>query len=209
MARGSWDDDFSSKWGFNDGASSEHRDFLARDKIVEKLNALPEFQAAKVTAVAYNRPGCHNSCMVLLCPNPDGLSPEALIEARGPLCGLPEGVDHEQLDEIIHEAYDEVDGAQTEGPGQFRETFGTHFVKVPSCRHDPGPKFSVFNIEPCGRCGKTIMAADPVTIQCPVDLLLKCGVQELKDQPDEGSLIEATGEVVCDRCWDAHEGVKT
>ena len=109
MARGSWNDDFSSKWGFNDGASSEHRDFLARDRIVEKLNALPEFHAAKVTAVAYDRPGCHNSCMVLLFPNPDGLSPEALIEARGDLCGLPEGVDREKIDEITHEAYDEVD----------------------------------------------------------------------------------------------------
>ena len=87
------------------------------------------------------------------------------------------------------------------GPGQFRETFGTHFVRT-------GKQFSVFNIEKCDRCGTVIMAPNPVTIQCPAKLLLKCGVEELKDQPDEGSLIEKTGGVVCDKCWNEHEGVK-
>jgi len=111
MARGSWDDDFSSKWGFNDGASSEHRDFLARDKIVEKLNALPEFTAGKVTAVAYDRPGCHNSCMILVFENAVGLSAEELLRLDLKTCDLPEGVEYEQIDEIIHEAYEDVDDA--------------------------------------------------------------------------------------------------
>jgi len=80
MARGSWDD-FTSKWGFGDGACSEDRDFRARDKIVSKLNADPGFQREKVTAVAWDSTGSHNACFVLLFPNPDGLSAEELVAA--------------------------------------------------------------------------------------------------------------------------------
>ncbi len=119
MARGSWDD-FTSKWGFGDGACSEDRDFRARDKIVSKLNADPGFQREKVMAVAWDSTGSHNACFVLLFPNPDGLSTEELVVAwegdriqdADEMPGLD---DYDSLDRLIGEAYDEIDSEADAG----------------------------------------------------------------------------------------------
>jgi hypothetical protein len=60
MARGNLDD-FTNKFGFNDGESVENRDFTARDQLVKLLNAhLTDYVLAP-----YDRPGCHNACLII------------------------------------------------------------------------------------------------------------------------------------------------
>lgn len=54
-------DDFTDKFGFNDGASSEPRDFIVRDLLVDRFNA----ESTKYVAVAYDRDGFHNGCMIV------------------------------------------------------------------------------------------------------------------------------------------------
>jgi len=119
MARGSFDDDFTSKWGFNDGASSEGRDFLARDGIVRGLNKL----LTKTVAVPFDRAGMHNACLILFFNRKDGLSPEQYLEASDEeecraaeaiamteLSELPpdkDGCDFEMW-ELVNEVYDEL-----------------------------------------------------------------------------------------------------
>ena len=61
MARGSWED-FTSKWGFGDGDASEGRDFEARDIFARMLNKI---LAEDIRAVPYDRPGVHNSCLII------------------------------------------------------------------------------------------------------------------------------------------------
>jgi hypothetical protein len=50
MARATWDD-FTSKWGFNEGASLEGCDFEARSKLLEMLNESPALRTANLRAV--------------------------------------------------------------------------------------------------------------------------------------------------------------
>jgi hypothetical protein len=56
MARGLWDD-FRGKYGFSDGEKVRPIDLKARDTD---------------TVVAYDRPGLHNYCLLLVLPNPGG-----------------------------------------------------------------------------------------------------------------------------------------
>lgn len=65
MARGTWED-FTSKYGFSDGASVEPRDFAARAKLVEMLNDHEVMKTAGLRALEYNRPGLHNPCLLVL-----------------------------------------------------------------------------------------------------------------------------------------------
>lgn len=76
---GSWDD-FTSKYGFGDGEQLEDIDFAARTLIVERLNQLPEFHNQGIRAVAYDRPGLHNACLIVLLPALDGKSDDELLE---------------------------------------------------------------------------------------------------------------------------------
>jgi hypothetical protein len=108
MARGTWDD-FTTKYGFGDGAQTEGRDYRARDTIIETLNDLPAFKQGNIRAVGYDRPGMHNSCLILLLDAGNGsLTDEELIKhyltnENVDEVDLPEG-DYE-LEEIIAEAY--------------------------------------------------------------------------------------------------------
>ena len=120
MARGSFDEDFTSKWGFNDGASSEGRDFLARDGIVRGLNKLLK----QTVAASFDRAGFHNACQILFFHKKEGLSPEQHLEgtdgkecqaaqviAMTELSELPNDNDDCEFDmwELVNEVYDELE----------------------------------------------------------------------------------------------------
>ena len=110
MAVGSWED-FTSKFGFNDGESVEDRDFRARRCLVKLLNALPEFEV--IRAIEYDRGGAHNPCMIILLPNPNGKGDKTLLkdwfDKKIKECDLPDG-DGETYDtwELVAKAYAEV-----------------------------------------------------------------------------------------------------
>jgi hypothetical protein len=110
MAIGTWDD-FTDKFGFQDGAGVEDTDFRARAVLVKKLNDHPVMQKAKITAVEYDRPGMHNPCMILLFKNPNRLTAKQLlkkflVEADFIETELPE--DDVDVNEMISEAYASV-----------------------------------------------------------------------------------------------------
>jgi hypothetical protein len=65
MAMGTWED-FTSKYGFCDGATVERRDFTARLRLVGMLNDHHAMKAAGLHALAYDRPGFHNPCLVVV-----------------------------------------------------------------------------------------------------------------------------------------------
>lgn len=109
MAIGTWDD-FTGKFGFQDGAATDAEDFVARDHLVAALNEHPAMKKEKITAVGWDRPGMHNGCIVLLFSNPHFWSANKLLKTwqRGkqPLwfaeAQLPDGVD---VNEMISDAY--------------------------------------------------------------------------------------------------------
>lgn len=113
MATGTWED-FTDKYGFEDGATTDQIDFLARSHIVEALNTHPDMLAAKVTAVEWDRPGMHNGCFILLFKNPDSLQAAELLKRWLDAPGhtgndleapLPDNI---EISEIISEAYAEA-----------------------------------------------------------------------------------------------------
>ncbi|HWG45160.1 MAG TPA: hypothetical protein VN688_20490 [Gemmataceae bacterium] len=117
MAAGTWED-FTDKYGFNDGAQVEERDFDARKRLVALLNDRPEMQAAKVRALEFDRDGFHNSCLIVLLPAVDGKTDAELMAdwmaGPGEEAKLPELTDHDDdtidpLGEMIQTAYDEAD----------------------------------------------------------------------------------------------------
>jgi hypothetical protein len=96
MARGMWED-FTYKSGFADGEQVDSRDFEARDMLVSILNVHP-IASEHYRYEAYNRPGLHNSCMILVYRKDSG---------EQEYC-----VDHECLteiyEELIEQAYETV-----------------------------------------------------------------------------------------------------
>jgi len=111
MARGLWED-FRSKWGCNDGAMTDARDYEARDKLCEMLNAREEMKAAGVRAIPFDRPGVHNGCMIIVLPDKPGFTNEELEEEwrndKIEEAGLPDDLEMD-VDELICEAYAAVD----------------------------------------------------------------------------------------------------
>lgn len=111
MAQGTWDD-FTDKYGFGDGCQLEDRDFAAREVLVRLLNEQPEMMAAKMRAIKYDRPGVHNSCLVLISPVVEGKSDEELLKALD-WANVPELPEMEAgLNELIAQAYEEAEGAE-------------------------------------------------------------------------------------------------
>lgn len=108
MARGNWDD-FSDKYGFSEGARADDTDFQARKHLCGLLNKRPEFQAAKVRAIEFNRPGMHNPCLIVLLPAlSDKNDAELLqmfhageIKAKAPLPDIEDA----EMERMIAEAY--------------------------------------------------------------------------------------------------------
>ena len=112
LARGTWDD-FTDKWGFQDGETTEGRDYRARNQICKLLNPREDMRAAGVRAIPFDRPGVHNGCMIIVVPDQPGLTDEELeqkwMEHEFEAVHLPETVYGEELDELIAEAYAIVD----------------------------------------------------------------------------------------------------
>jgi len=107
---GTWED-FTGKWGFHDGNSVEQRDFEARAIIISKLNGLQEFKASNVRAVAYDRPGVHNPCLIVLLPNPDGKTDEQLLAdwLANKIAEAPMPAGYYDVDGIVFDAYMDCD----------------------------------------------------------------------------------------------------
>ena len=120
MSRGKFDD-FTDKFGFHDGESTEPRDFQARDAICRGLNKLLK----TVVAIPFDRAGVHNSCMIVFFYREDGWTEEQYLRSDWKACSqaqmvaldeLPEGF---EIDDLINECYDEIDeGMDGEPYGQ-------------------------------------------------------------------------------------------
>ena len=112
MARGTWND-FIDKYGFSDGEGLESRDFLARDNLCRLLNATDNFQQENVRAIAFDRNGMHNACLILLLPTVGDTSDTALLEKV--LSGAIDQVSlpdiEEEMFELIEQAYEEIIGS--------------------------------------------------------------------------------------------------
>lgn len=110
MARGTWED-FTDKYGFDDGAQVEDRDFGARAQLVKLLNEQPELKDAGVRAVEYDRPGFHNPCLIVLVKAVEGKTDEELLkiwmESDGSEPPLPEL--STDVSELIATAYETAD----------------------------------------------------------------------------------------------------
>ena len=106
MSRGTWDD-FTDKFGFNDGESLEDRDFKARDLLVKLIN---KQMPPTARAIPFDRAGCHNACLVLLVEVPAGTTQkkaEKLFDTSNLVeASLPEGL---EIEDLVREAYDKID----------------------------------------------------------------------------------------------------
>jgi hypothetical protein len=106
MTHGSWKD-FTSKWGFNEGASLEGRDFEARSKLVEMLNGNPTMRLSELRAVEYDRPGLHNCCIIVVLPNSQKPDKELLQLWFNQEISEQELPDDLDIDELVAAAYEE------------------------------------------------------------------------------------------------------
>lgn len=100
----SWDD-FTSKWGFHEGGTLKAQDFEARSKLVAIINNQAAMQMAQLRAVAYDRPGLHNPCMIVVLPTrgqPDDELLRLWFEQEISSQGLPGDV---AIDDLIAAAY--------------------------------------------------------------------------------------------------------
>jgi hypothetical protein len=106
MRYGTWSD-FTSKYGFGDGDLVKKRDVKARNRIVAMLNEA--LNGRGITAVAYDRSGLHDYCLVLILPNRNAAPPQKLLERS--LSGhlqevqLPPDI---EIETIIKKAYRQV-----------------------------------------------------------------------------------------------------
>ena len=58
-------EDMQSKYGFGDGKAVPVEAFTCRNVYIWTVNKLAERNRSKVRCVAFNRDGCHNSCLIL------------------------------------------------------------------------------------------------------------------------------------------------
>jgi hypothetical protein len=112
MARDKWED-FSDKYGFDDGEVTEDRDYAARDYLIRMLNASESFKGEGIRAVAFDRPGMHNSCMIVLLNKSKDLNDAGLLKnwMRNKLeeASIPDGF-WDELNDMIASAYWQADG---------------------------------------------------------------------------------------------------
>lgn len=59
-------DDMQTKWGFSDGAATPCGIEAYREVYVQAVNYLAAQAGSAVRAEAYDRPGMHNSCLIVL-----------------------------------------------------------------------------------------------------------------------------------------------
>ena len=70
-------EEMQDKYGFSDGAAIPLEAWKCREVYVAVLNKLAEKYGSEVRAVAYDRPGMHNGCMLLFAKAED-LAGEAM-----------------------------------------------------------------------------------------------------------------------------------
>ena len=61
-------DDFQSKWGFDDGDAMPPDAWACRMVYIREINKLAKRKGSQVRLVAYDRPGMHNSCLIIRVP---------------------------------------------------------------------------------------------------------------------------------------------
>ena len=64
-------DEMESKWGFDDGEDVPEDADMYRRIYVQAVNALAEKHGSEMRAAAYNRPGAHNWCLIMLITTAD------------------------------------------------------------------------------------------------------------------------------------------
>jgi hypothetical protein len=110
MPRGLWKD-FRDKYGFSDGDKVCPVDLSARDRIVAILNK--ELKGRGITALAYDRLGLHNYCLLLVLPNPGGKTSRSQLlkhfvkDTNSMEIPLPPYI-AKRTEEIVAQAYEEV-----------------------------------------------------------------------------------------------------
>lgn len=121
MSRGTFED-FTDKYGFEDGESIEPRDYQARDAICRGLNKLLK----KHVVVPFDRSGMHNSCMILIFERREGWKDAKYLTGKVEpkqhadlSADLP---DEFEIADLIDECYDEID------EGLDGEPYGQHVV---------------------------------------------------------------------------------
>ena len=74
-------DEMNSKNGFDDGAAVPQEAWAAREVYVRALNAVAAHKGSKVRAIAWDRPGVHNPCLIMQVPVAffDALSPDQVL----------------------------------------------------------------------------------------------------------------------------------
>lgn len=73
--------DMRSKWGFGDGGAVPTEASAARSVYIRTVNQLAEARGSAVRAVAYDRPGAHNWCLIAT-RTADALAAEGIGPAR-------------------------------------------------------------------------------------------------------------------------------
>ncbi len=58
--------DMNDKYGFNDGQAIPAEAEIARKVYVTALNAVAANKGSKVRAIAWDRPGVHNGCLIVM-----------------------------------------------------------------------------------------------------------------------------------------------
>lgn len=69
--------DFTSKYGFREGAAIEPRDERGRDEFIAQFNS----KSKSIRAVEWSRPGMHNWCMLIFFKRIHGWKPVQYINA--------------------------------------------------------------------------------------------------------------------------------
>jgi hypothetical protein len=115
MARGTWED-FSDKYGFNDGNSTDTLDYAARDFLVKKLNQNQILRRRKLRAVAVICATVHNGCQIFIVRDEGKIRGKSKVEDELPpdtkFVKLPRELEN-LIDDIVYESYDSAWGAIT------------------------------------------------------------------------------------------------
>jgi len=93
-------DEFLDKYGFADGSGEPADAQAVRTACVALLNAIGTRRGSEVKAVEYDRPGVHNSCMIMFADDKgqtDGGPDEAMSDALDELRNL----DNELLETAV------------------------------------------------------------------------------------------------------------
>jgi hypothetical protein len=115
--RGSWDD-FTSKFGFQDGEALEQRDINAWNCLAKILSAHPSMLKAGLVAFPWWRGGCHNPCLVIVIKGKPAEKQSALKKrweaSGGDEESLPADV-QEEIEDLIDRAYREAPAKRRKG----------------------------------------------------------------------------------------------